>query len=148
MAYCGEFGSTDTDDPEDPARVDAREEAAEWWNRRPLEDAQAATIAALRAELAEARDLNAKQAVLLYESVAKMREIVAGWDALIAEWNSEGDGWISVSERLPPWGIWVLCYVADANSFGVDSVSQSGNWYTCDNVTHWREIAPPSEVSQ
>ena len=70
----------------------------------------------------------------------------------------DGDGWISVEERLPEEGIRVLIWFVGCK--GIEDVEitelchdglfrQHRNWPTYfGNVTHWRELPPPPEVRE
>lgn len=102
---------------------------------------------------------NAKQADLLNEAVAKMRSMVAGWDALIAEWQAEpSPEWIAVTDRLPAldrivpvrtqWGIEYAQRGQDTDDSWLWA-DQTGEAETCADrtISHWFDLPAAPEAS-
>jgi hypothetical protein len=69
--------------------------------------------------------------------------------------SEKPDGWVSVKERLPEKGVWVLRY-SDSRGVGIDRLDRldydglpffyGDEEYECDDATHWMPLpAPPEE---
>lgn len=89
-------------------------------------------------------------------SIAKHRQLFAS--SIAAKLRAAGllNEWVSVEERLPTPGEWVLCWLTTESPCIGQITIQEGDWFINhwkierdekgrDTVTHWQAIAPPKE---